>query len=552
VSGSGKSTIAFDIIFAEGQRRYLESLNAYARQFVQPASRPDVDAVFGIPPTVAIEQRTSRGGLRSTVGTLTEIHHFLRLLFVKLGIQFCPEHQQPVEPLSHDQIAQRILDDWRGQRVTLLAPLVVARKGIYKELAQWAGRKGHIILRVDGQPAPTDDWPKLERYQEHNIDLPVADLVPEDPAELRLALEEALKHGKGIIRVAAVDQEGNWGEERAYSTHRACTECGSAFEEPDPRLFSYNSKYGWCPRCLGTGILKPGMDEEQSGEEDAYLSRDENEPDRVCPECHGARLRPEALAVRFHGHSIASLSALGVDQAHEFFAGLVLADREAAIGKDVVSEIQGRLGFLKQVGLGYLSLDRAAPSLSGGEAQRIRLAAQLGSNLQGVCYVLDEPTIGLHPRDNKLLLDTLQGLERKGNSVVVVEHDEETIRRAEHIIDLGPGAGVQGGRVVAQGTLDDLMNAPESLTGACLKQAQHVNIDTRDEAVEHHLEVIGASANNLQGIDVSFPINRLVCVTGVSGSGKSTLVREVLGQSVRDLLNDLETVHGAKKLNGWS
>jgi excinuclease ABC subunit A len=560
VSGSGKSTIAFDILFNEGQRRYLESLNAYARQFVQPASRPDVDAVFGIPPTVAIEQRTSRGGHKSTVGTLTEIHHFLRLLFVKLGIQYCPECQVPIEPQSRDAILAHLQQDYRGKKVALLAPLVVNRKGIYKELAQWANRKGHPILRVDGEPLATDHWPQLDRYQEHNIDLPVGELVikPEQEAELRELLDLALDHGKGTVRVVLVKRGGDWGEEQHFSTHRACPDCGRGFEEPDPRLFSYNSKHGWCPSCYGTGTTLPGFDEEQSGEEGAWLET-EQEPE-TCPTCAGARLNDEALAVYFHDWNIADYTTAPVDEAIDIFKSLELNAREQAIGRDVISEIISRLAFLKQVGLGYLTLNRAAPTLSGGEAQRIRLAAQLGSNLRGVCYILDEPTIGLHPRDNSLLLKTLKKLEGKGNTIVVVEHDEETIRSAEHVIDIGPGAGVHGGCVVHTGTVRQLEKNQQSLTGQFLaKPLQHPLFAPRPTQAEQTLTIKGASLNNLKQIDITIPLQRLVCVSGVSGSGKSTLVREVMVKSLKQLFTRgrkqgriaNEHYHGCDKLDGW-
>jgi excinuclease ABC subunit A len=560
VSGSGKSTIAFDILFNEGQRRYLESLNAYARQFVQPASRPDVDAVFGIPPTVAIEQRTSRGGHKSTVGTLTEIHHFLRLLFVKLGVQYCPECQVPIEPQSRDAILGHLLHNYRGKKITLLAPLVVNRKGIYKELAQWANRKGYPILRVDGEPLSTDHWPQLDRYQEHNIDLPLGELTvkPERENELRQLLDEALDHGKGTVRVALVKRGGDWGEEHHFSTHRTCPECGRGFEEPDPRLFSYNSKHGWCPDCYGTGTQLPGFDEEQSGEEGEWLDS-EQEPE-TCPSCGGARLNEEALAIYFHDWNIADYTAIPVDEAILIFKALELSAREEAIGRDVVSEIVSRLSFLNEVGLGYLTLDRAAPTLSGGEAQRIRLAAQLGSNLRGVCYILDEPTIGLHPRDNALLLKTLKKLEGKGNTIVVVEHDEETIRSAEHVIDIGPGAGVRGGCVIHTGSVAQLMKNRESLTGRFLANPlQHPLFQPRPLQKEYRLEIKGAALNNLKQLEIAVPLQRMVCVSGVSGSGKSTLVREVIVKTLKSLLargrkkgrvaND--HYHGCDRLDGW-
>ncbi|MCW9087907.1 MAG: ATP-binding cassette domain-containing protein, partial [Gammaproteobacteria bacterium] len=574
VSGSGKSTIAFDILFNEGQRRYLESLNAYARQFVQPASRPDVDAVFGIPPTVAIEQRTSRGGHKSTVGTLTEIHHFLRLLFVKLGIQYCPECQVPIEPQSRDAILAHLLHDFRGKKIALLAPLIVNRKGIYKELAAWASRKGYPLLRVDGEPLPTNDWPQLDRYREHNIDLPLGELIvkAEHESELRELLDEALDHGKGTVRVAQVKRNGDWGEELHFSTHRTCPSCGKGFEEPDPRLFSYNSKHGWCPSCYGTGTVLPGFDEEQSGEEGEWLETEEPE---TCPSCEGSRLNDEALAVYFHDWNIAEYAAAPVDEAIDIFRALELSARELAIGRDVVSEIVSRLEFLKEVGLNYLTLDRAAPTLSGGEAQRIRLAAQLGSNLRGVCYILDEPTIGLHPRDNTLLLNTLKRLEGKGNTIVVVEHDEETIRSAEHVIDIGPGAGVRGGRVIHTGTVKQLEKNKESLTGQFLaKPLQHPIFKPRPtttpsplagegrgegEQSNPWLQITGANLNNLKQVDITLPLQRLVCVSGVSGSGKSTLVREVMVRSLKHLLargNKKgriagDNYHGCDKLDGW-
>jgi len=530
VSGSGKSTLAFDIVFAEGQRRYLESLNAYVRQFVQPAGRPDVDAIFGIPPTVAIEQRTSRGGRKSTVGTLTELHHFLRLLYVKLGTQFCPDCDVAIEPQSADAIAARLLREARGRRITMLAPLVIARKGYYTDLAKWAAGKGHPQLRVDGQLLPTGKWPRLDRFREHTIELPCGELVvgPRAEGDLRARLQQALDLGKGVAHV--LDR----GRTRVFSTRRACPGCGRSFAEPDPRLFSYNSKHGWCGTCFGTGLAIKGFDAEQTGEEIWWNEWFEGDA-APCPDCAGRRLNPEALAVRFRKRSIADLAALPVDDARRFFDGLKLAGREREIARDLLAEIRSRLGFLHDVGLGYIALDRAAPTLSGGEAQRIRLAAQLGSNLQGVCYVLDEPTIGLHPRDNRVLLDTLQRLGDKGNTLLVVEHDEDTIRRADHLIDLGPGAGVRGGRVVGQGGIRDLVAAPESLTGRFLAEPlRHPLADRRAFARKAPALVIERAAmHNLRGVTARLPLGRLTVVTGVSGSGKSTLARDVLHANLR-------------------
>jgi excinuclease ABC subunit A len=561
VSGSGKSTLAFDILFNEGQRRYLDSLNAYARQFVQPAARADVDAVFRIPPTVAIEQRTSRGGHKSTVGTLTEIHHFLRLLFVKVGLQHCPDCRLPVRPESRESILRRVSTEFAGRRVCIMAPLVTARKGYYAELAGWAARKGWYLLRVDGEPVPTDPWPRLDRFREHNIDLPVGeiDVEPAGAAQLESLLGQSLAIGRGVVRVVETGPDG-WGRETPYSTQRACPGCGRAFEEPDPRLFSYNSKHGWCPACFGTGRNLPGLEPEESGEEAAWLAV-EPEESRACPSCEGRRLRPEALAVHFHGRSIAEFSALTVEQAAESVDRLELEGREGAVARDLLAEVRRRLGFLHQVGLGYLALDRAAPTLSGGEAQRIRLAAQLGSNLRGVCYVLDEPTIGLHPRDNRMLLDTLAGLEAKGNTIVVVEHDEETIRRAEHVIDLGPGAGARGGEIVAQGTADQLAADPASVTGRYLGLHRGRPREPRGTpAGGACISIKGARLNNLRGGEIRLPLRRLVCVTGVSGSGKSTLVREVLVKSLHRLLaaggpgvrrTRRSALSGCTGLSGW-
>ncbi len=554
VSGSGKSTVAFDILFAEGQRRYLESLNAYARQFAQPAARPEVDAIFGIPPTVAIEQRTSRGGRKSTVATMTEIYHFLRLLFVKLGMQHCPDCDVPIESQSRAAIQQRIMRDFKGRRVTLLSPLVVARKGYYTDLARWAAKQGFEHLRVDGRQLPTAKWPRLDRFKEHDIELPAGTLnvTATSEPQLAAALGVALQHGKGVVRVAAAR-----GRETIYSARHACVSCGRSFEPLDPRLFSYNSKRGWCDSCFGTGLLLEGFDAEQTGEESWWNGGWDETPD-TCPACDGQRLRPEALAVRFHEHSIAAIARMSVSEAARWFDKLRLRGRDAAIARDILTELRGRLRFLAQVGLGYLALDRAAPTLSGGEAQRIRLAAQLGSNLRGVCYILDEPTIGLHARDNALLLDTLGALEAKGNTVVVVEHDEDTIRRAEHIIDLGPGAGVNGGRVVAQGSVKKLLRTRGSRTGTMLANPlRHPLLQRRSVSRAEHLSISGASLNNLRALDVRLPLQRLVCVTGVSGSGKSTLIREVLHTNLARLLQKGRRKratagrYGCAAIDGW-
>jgi len=514
VSGSGKSTLAFDILFSEGQRRYLESLNAYARSIVQPAGRPEVDAVYGIPPTVAIEQRLSRGGRKSTVGTTTEVWHFLRLLYVKLGIQHCTKDGAAVMPQSPESIAAQLLKTYRGQHIGLLAPLVINRKGVYTELADWARPRGYTHLRIDGEFLPTTGFPRIDRFKEHTVELPVADIhvTPGNEAALRAALATALQHGKGVLHVLAPldglqgamltgSSTKAVGRLQVFSTRRACPVCATSYAELDPRLFSYNSKHGWCPDCVGTGVKLTR--EQRKVFDDSVLGGDDNkgreqsfaEPEvedvagTVCPSCEGTRLNRQARAVLFgartalqtganatrllprlpgEGYAITDIAALSVTDVRAWLETLSLSGREAGIARDLIPEIKSRLEFLQDVGLGYLTLDRGAPTLSGGEAQRIRLAAQLGSNLQGVCYVLDEPTIGLHPRDNQILLGALGKLSERGNTLVVVEHDEDTIRRADNIIDIGPGAGKRGGQLVAQGTAAQLSAVPDSLTGRYL------------------------------------------------------------------------------------
>ena len=623
VSGSGKSTLAFDILFNEGQRRYLESLNAYARSIVQPAGRPEVDAVYGIPPTVAIEQRLSRGGRKSTVGTTTEVWHFLRLLYVKLGTQHCTKDGAAVQPQTPESIAAQLLTQFRGHHIGLLAPLVMNRKGVYTELADWARPRGYTHLRVDGNFLPTTNFPRIDRFKEHTIELPVAslDVSPENEAALRKALADALTHGKGVVHVlssietlaAAMDggqPTAGIGHLHAYSTKRACPVCATSYAELDPRLFSYNSKHGWCPDCVGTGVKLTRdqrkvfddsvQDDKEKGREQTFAEPEvEDLADTACPTCSGTRLNATARAVKFAGVGIADIAALSVTDVRRWIETLRIeggmTQREADIARDLVPEIQSRLEFLEEVGLGYLTLDRGAPTLSGGEAQRIRLAAQLGSNLQGVCYVLDEPTIGLHARDNQILLNALHKLGDKGNTLVVVEHDEDTIRRADHIIDIGPSAGKRGGRLVAQGSVADITGAEDSQTGRYLlhamkhplqlrrsmaasevsaeataafaraeaaaptgrqsaavkkraAQAASLAADALTEAKERAamrwLTVHGAQLHNLQNVTATVPLHRLVAVTGVSGSGKSTLARDVLLANVQAWVQQRSTKAG--------
>jgi excinuclease ABC subunit A len=580
VSGSGKSTLAFDILFNEGQRRYLESLNAYARSIVQPAGRPEVDAVYGIPPTVAIEQRLSRGGRKSTVATATEVWHFLRLLWVKLGLQHCIHDGAPVRPQSADSIAVQLLREHRGEHVGLLAPLVINRKGVYTDLAKWAKARGHTHLRVDGEFLPVDPWPRIDRFKEHTLELPVGDLVVDaaHEAELRALLTRTLELGRGQMHLltafdgladamTAGTPTAGIGRVTVFSTQRACPVCATSYRELDPRLFSYNSKHGWCPTCVGTGLKltreqRKAYDDtpvdDGQGRERSFPSEEvevDGVTDAPCPDCAGARLNPTARAVTFDGQPIAQVAGGSVGDAQAWVAGLALQGREAEIARDVLTEITSRLDFLQAVGLGYLTLDRAAPTLSGGEAQRIRLAAQLGSNLQGVCYVLDEPTIGLHPRDNRILLDALATLGARGNTLVVVEHDEDTIRRAEHLIDIGPGAGKRGGRLVAEGSVADLAASADSVTGRYLSRPlvhpMHARRPVREGEPALYLQ--GASLHNLQSLDLSVPLARLVAVTGVSGSGKSTLARDVLLANVAALVSQRGKAApaGCTAVGGW-
>jgi len=536
VSGSGKSSLAFDVLFAEGQRRYLDSLSTYVRQYVQPLSRPDVDRISGIPPAVAIEQRTSRGGRRSTVATLTEIYPYLRLLWTRLGTQHCPACGDPIGARHRSAVASAITREYRGRRVEIHAPLVRARKGYHREVARWAARKGIETLRVDGEAVLSRQFPDLARFREHDVDaLLGAFSIPNSgrrvPEGLREAVDRALQVGDGQLSVA---EAGSPEPGEVISTRRSCPSCSRGFPEPDPRMFSFHSPLGHCTTCRGSGVK--GLPEEEKNGQGRRPAV--HEP---CPACHGRRLNPTALGVTVGGRSIADFTALSVVQAMETLnQGLGLDRRQLRVGRVIIDETASRLSFLREVGLDYLSLDRSADTLSTGEAQRIRLAAQLGSNLRGVLYVLDEPTIGLHPRDNRRLVRTLKKLRRKGNTVVVVEHDELTIRSADHVIDLGPGAGAGGGKLVVTGRPAEIARDQRSVTGRWLRQGRAVRRDTAARSPRRPLGWIGvegAAEHNLKEIDVTFPTGVVTCVTGVSGSGKSTLVRDVLYRHVRQALS---------------
>ncbi len=595
VSGSGKSTLAFDLLFAEGQRRFLDSMNVYARQFVEQLSRPDVDLITGIPPTVSIEQRTSRGGGKSTVATVTEIYHFVRLLFARLGTQYCPKCNLPVEAQTSDELARRLRSEVRRRgNLTLLAPVVKNRKGFHTDVAEWAANHGYAEVRADGVIYSTSQHLRLDRFREHDVEIVTGQIPIRSSFETtspslsksrshRRLIEETLELGNGML--FALDTSG---QVTAHSTEQSCSKCGQSFEPLDPKNFSYNSPQGWCLRCRGFGELFYLPEVERGSRADAIEESwyEWQEGSReVCPECQGTRLNPIVRAVRLEldtskmAPTIDTISQLPVEDAYGLFRKLKFKGRAAAIGRDILPEIRERLKFLCEVGLGYLKLGRGVPTLSGGESQRIRLAAQLGSNLSGVLYILDEPTIGLHARDNEQLLAALQKLRSRGNSVLVVEHDEETMRQADYIVDLGPGAGVHGGKVVAAGTLADLIRHPESITGQCLRAHKTYPARGRRRAVDFRskprsvgpipdpgppagtrknkkvlttqaqlhspaqtwLTLQKAEKNNLKNLTVSFPLGRLVVITGVSGSGKSTLIRECLLPVVTEALRSRRT-----------
>jgi excinuclease ABC subunit A len=625
LSGSGKSSLAFDTIYAEGQRRYVESLSAYARQFLDRLEPPDVDSIEGLSPAISIEQKTASRSPRSTVGTVTEIYDYLRLLFSSVGIPHCYQCGKPISKQTPDQIVRHLKSLPEGERVMILAPIVRGRKGEFKKQLQALARSGFVRARIDGGLHSLDEPIELDKKRNHTIEILVDRLLIKNNIERRLeaSVEQAIKLTKGIVLVAIVD-----GEERLYSEKMACTDCGVNIPAIEPRTFSFNSMYGACETCHGLGVrfdfdparivvdpsrplLQGGLastntwlDDELEGQarriadqlgidvslpfdqlprklQDAFFygskernrvvtgivdflnaHNDRDNPlaedlagfmvTRPCATCKGTRLKPESLAVRVAGKSIAEVVAWSISETIHFFTELKLGVRERLIADRIVREIRDRLEFLDAVGLNYLSLARAANTLSGGESQRIRLATQIGSRLRGVLYVLDEPSIGLHHKDNSRLLATLQELRDLGNTVVVVEHDEETIRRADYVIDLGPGAGTEGGRVVAAGNPDAIAAAENSLTAQYLSRRLEIPVPTKRRQPNHKALVIrGATEHNLQGIDVSFPIGLMTVVTGVSGSGKSTLVNEILYKSLaRNLYRALDEPGAHEKIEG--
>jgi excinuclease ABC subunit A len=543
LSGSGKSTLAFDILFAEGQRRYLESLSVFARQYLQVLSRPDVDRVRGLPPSVSIEQRISRGGRKSTVATVTEVYHFLRLLYARLGVQHCHRCGVEIASQTERQIYDDIMERFAGARLRLLAPVVLRRKGVHRIRMRRLAAQGFREARIDGALRALEPTPALERFRPHTIEVVTAAgrVSAANRAVLRTGIARTLSLGKGVLVALA---EGG-GTERLYSLQRACPRCRESYPELEPSFFSFNSHHGACPECRGYGVALTGElaaevarrhEAEEQLDPIAWQEEAAAADAPACAACGGARLKPASLAVRFQGRTIADLSRASVAEARRWLGSLRLAEPERAIAAPVLREALERLQFLEEVGLGYLSLDRSADTLSGGEAQRIRLAAQLGSNLRGVLYILDEPTIGLHRRDTRRLLDLLRRLRDRGNTVLVVEHDEEVIRAADHVIDLGPGAGREGGALVAQGPPAAIAADPRSPTGAGLRGEIRMPGAAGAGLPREWLEVRDARLHNLRGLSVRVPLEAMTAVTGVSGSGKSTLVHDVIYRGVREAL----------------
>ncbi len=556
LSGSGKSTLAFDIVFAEGQKRFMDVMSPYARQFTEQMETPDIDRLTGLPPTVAIEQNRTRGGCKSTVGTITEIWQFLRLLYAKVGQAHCPDCRVPVGRRSPGEIQALVAQELEKKPESLMiaAPVVRNRKGHYADLARWAAKKKYPWLRVDGALISPNEFTPLDRYSNHDIDVVVADLCVQgnrismngedcDFSTLAEAVSRALEMGDGFIRLIYGD-----GSTRLLGTHLTCPDCGKSYAAPEPSTFSFNSPHGWCTHCQGHGrISKISIKDEDKESRLEHELRYDREVEKaaakedsvtICPHCSGHRLNPFAMAVTLFDRNITSIGGLSASQALQLLETWHFEGREAEIARNVMAEIIPRLRFLQQVGLGYLSLDRAATTLSGGETQRIRLAAQLGSELRGVLYVLDEPTIGLHPRDNERLLSTLETLKKRGNTLLVVEHDEETMRRADHIIDLGPGAGVHGGEIVAQGNFAEVENNPASVTGKALRNREKHPFCGKWLPLKdaEWLELTGCNLHNLKDVTLRIPRARFSVVTGSSGAGKTSLISETLAPAVRHAL----------------
>jgi excinuclease ABC subunit A len=521
-SGSGKSSLALDTIYAEGQRRYVESLSAYARQFLDQMEKPEVDFIDGLSPAISIDRKNSPKNPRSTVGTITEIYDYLRLLYARIGIPHCYHCGREIASQTVQQIVDQIMELATGTRIHVLAPIIRGKRGEFRKELREVQRQGFIRVRVDGEIRElTNDAMILEKDKKHQLEVVVDRLVIQESIKGRLtdSIELALKLAEGLVLV----QRDN-GPELLFSERFACLECGTNLPEITPRLFSFNSPYGACPTCGGLGINYPGPINKD--DEENIAGQINKSP---CPSCKGNRLRPEALSIKISGKSIAEVTLLNIKQAQDFFRGLELSPQQYFIARTILKEINDRLNFLVEVGLDYLTLDRGAATLSGGESQRIRLATQIGSRLVGVLYILDEPTIGLHPRDNQRLLKILKDLQGLGNTVIVIEHDRDTIMAGDHVIDLGPGAGVHGGYLVASGTPGEILNNCDSPTGNYLSGRLSLPLPTKRRSPNQGWLIIHkANKHNLKDIEVSIPLGLFTCITGVSGSGKSTLLIEVL------------------------
>jgi len=535
-SGSGKSSLAIDTIYAEGQRRYVESLSSFARQFLDNFQRPDVDFIDGLSPAIAIDQKTASRSMRSTVGTITEIYDYMRVLYTRIGQPFCYRCGSLIASQNSESILRTVMALPEGSRIQVLAPIVHERKGEYRKELQELRAEGFIRARIDGEVVDLTGDIKLKRHQRHTIEAVVERLKIKGNIErkLKVALESALKLSDTII-INLTDED----RDIPLSRKMACPGCGISYPEITPRFFSFNSRLGACPSCNGLGLT--GLDEEgnQAGETS------------TCKACGGMRLRQEALNIKISGLSIAGFSALPVLDAIGFVDSLKLSKRELEIASRVLKEVKDRLNFLQKVGLGYLSLDRSSQTLSGGEAQRIRLATQLGSSLTGVLYVLDEPSMGLHHRDCAKLLDSLAAIRDSGNTVIIVEHDEDTIRWADHVLDMGPGAGSKGGWVVASGSPESIAKDERSLTGMYLSGNLSIPVPSKRRKPVRHVRLTGLSEHNLKDIDIKIPLGVFVCVSGVSGSGKSTMVFDVLYKALRrDVHGSDETPGAFKQIKG--
>ena len=555
VSGSGKSSLAFDTIYAEGQRRYVESLSAYARQFLEQMDKPDVDLIEGLSPAISIEQKTTSKNPRSTVATVTEIYDYLRVLFARVGRPFCYRCGKPITSQTVQQIVDQVLSLPPGTRIQILAPRIRGRKGEYRKIFADLRNQGFVRARVNGALRDLDEEIELDRNRKHTIEAVVDRLVIQDDIRVRLAdsLEIALGMAEGLVTINIPEQRDFF-----FSSRLACIDCGVSYPEISPRIFSFNNPHGACPACGGLGTkIETHPDSLLGGEvslpyggvrgldrryKETQSNRVKEEIEnlmeklasvRPCPECNGARLRKESLAIKVGGASIAEVTGLSVKEASHFFKDLELSPKEQEIARRILKEIQERLGFLANVGLDYLTLDRSAATLSGGEGQRIRLATQIGSSLVGVLYILDEPSIGLHQRDNARLLETLRRLRDLGNTILVVEHDEETIRTADYVIDLGPGAGEAGGRVVSSGPPEAIIACEGSITGRYLRGDLKIPVPPARRPLNgNYLTIVGAREHNLKNLEVEIPLGVFTCITGVSGSGKSTLVNEILRKAL--------------------